>query len=58
MKEIFLIKHAKGALGLRVFGLTAGKHWHSNRDKNELYDNGALEVFSNYEDLAGAIESL
>ena len=44
--------------GLRVFGLTAGKHWHSNRDKNELYDNGALEVFSNYEDLASAIESL
>ena len=49
---------AANSAGLNVYGITAGKHWHSNRDKNELYDNGALEVFSNYEDLASAIESL
>ena len=42
--------------GVKVFGLTAGKHWHLNRDKNELFDNGALNVFSDYESLSKAIE--
>ena len=49
---------AATAAGVRVFGLTAGKHWHSNRDNNELFDNGALNVFSNYESLGRAIEEL
>ena len=49
---------AATAAGVRVFGLTAGKHWHSNRDKNELFDNGALNVFSDYESLGKAIEEL
>ncbi len=49
---------AANAAGVRVFGLTAGKHWHSNRDKNELFDNGALNVFSDYESLGKAIEEL
>ena len=44
--------------GLKVLGLTAGKHWHSNRDQNELYESGALDVFSNYKDLAQMIEAL
>ena len=44
--------------GAKVFGLTAGKHWHLNRDKNELFDNGALNVFSDYESLSKAIEEL
>ena len=44
--------------GARVFGLTAGKHWHTNRDKNELFDNGAFNVFSDYESLSRAIEEL
>ena len=44
--------------GVKVFGLTAGKHWHLNRDKNELFDNGALNVFSDYESLSKAIEEL
>ncbi len=43
---------------LRVFGITAGKHWHLNRDKNELYKNGAMNVFDNYNDLQKKIESL
>ena len=43
---------------VRVFGLTAGKHWHSNRDQNELYDNGALNVFKSYNDLEKALEGL
>ena len=49
---------AATAARVRVFGLTAGKHWHSNRDKNELFDNGAFNVFSNYVSLAKAIEEL
>ena len=49
---------AASSAGVRVFGLTAGKHWHSNRDKNELFDNGALNVFSNYISLGKAIEEL
>ena len=44
--------------GAKVFGLTAGKHWHPTRDTNELYDNGALNVFSDYESLGKAIEAL
>ncbi len=44
--------------GPKVFGLTAGKHWYSNRDENELYDNGASNVFSNYQKLSNAIEEL
>ena len=44
--------------GLKVFGLTAGKHWHLNRDKNELYDNGAYDVFDEYKTLAKVIEEL
>ena len=49
---------AASSAGVRVFGLTAGKHWHSNRDKNELFDNGALNVFSDYISLGKAIEEL
>ena len=49
---------ADTAAKIRVFGLTAGKHWHSNREKNELFDNGALNVFSDYESLGKAIEEL
>ena len=49
---------AANSAGVRVFGLTAGKHWHSNRDKNELFDNGALNVFSDYISLGNAIEEL
>ena len=49
---------AATAAGVKVFGLTAGKHWHSNRDKNELFDNGALNVFSDYKSLSEAIEEL
>ena len=51
------VKAATSA-GARVLGLTAGKHWHSKRDKQELFDNGALNVFSDYESLGKAIEEL
>ncbi len=44
--------------GVKVFGLTAGKHWYLNRDKNELYDNGAINVFDDYYSLSKAIGAL
>ena len=44
--------------GPKVFGLTVGKHWYSKRDKNELYDNGASNVFDNYQALSKSIEEL
>ena len=44
--------------GLKVLGLTAGKHWYINRDKNELYNSGASNVFDTYEELSKAIEEL
>ena len=44
--------------GPKVYGLTAGQHWYSNRDKNELYDNGALRVFDDYQKLSKAIKEL
>tara|TARA_B100001057_G_scaffold473426_2_gene537883 strand:+ start:57 stop:716 length:660 start_codon:yes stop_codon:yes gene_type:complete len=44
--------------GAKVFGLTAGQHWYLNRDKNELYDNGAINVFDDYNSLSKAIGAL
>ena len=44
--------------GVKVYGLTAGKHWYINRDKNELYINGATDVFDSYENLSKVIEEL
>ncbi len=42
--------------GPKVYGLTAGKHWYLNRDKKELYNNGAINVFDSYQTLSSAIE--
>ncbi len=44
--------------GVKVYGITAGKHWHSYRDQNELFENGAIDVFSSYKELEKAIISL
>ena len=43
---------------VKVLGLTAGKHWYINRDKNELYTNGATNIFDNYKNLSKVIEEL
>ena len=51
------VKAAKSA-GLTVYGIIAGKHWHLNRDKNELYEYGALKVFDNYADLEFALKGI
>mgnify|MGYP003322422827 CR=1 FL=1 len=34
--------------GIKVIGLTAGGHWHENRDETELLDAGAFAVTSDY----------
>ena len=34
--------------GVKVIGLTAGGHWHENRDDKELLDAGAFTVTNNY----------
>ncbi len=49
---------AGSSAGIKVFGITAGKHWHSKRDKNELFDNGAINVFNDYNTLAMSIKEL
>tara|TARA_B100000674_G_C37833648_1_gene911796 strand:+ start:140 stop:799 length:660 start_codon:yes stop_codon:yes gene_type:complete len=49
---------AGSSAGIKVFGITAGKHWHLKRDKNELFDNGAINVFNDYNTLAMSIKEL
>ena len=49
---------AGSSAGIKVFGITAGKHWHLKRDKNELFDNGAINVFNDYKTLAMSIKEL
>ncbi len=49
---------AGSSAGVKVFGITAGKHWHLKRDKNELFDNGAINVFNDYNTLAMSIKEL
>ncbi|OUW95870.1 MAG: hypothetical protein CBD97_02220 [Pelagibacteraceae bacterium TMED237] len=44
--------------GVRVIGITAGKHWHSKRDENELYNNGVIKVLSSFKDLNDVLEGL
>ena len=44
--------------GAIVMGLTAGKHWNSERDINELYVNGAINVLSSYSELEKVIENI
>ena len=34
--------------GVKVIGLTAGGHWHENRDTKELFDAGAYAVANDY----------
>ena len=34
--------------GIKVIGLTAGGHWHEERNEKELFDAGAFTVTNNY----------
>ena len=46
------------AAGIKVIGLTAGKHWHQGRSEEELIQAGAFEVLGNYEDVLKIINKL
>ncbi len=42
--------------GVKVIGLTAGGHWHENRDEKELLDAGAFVVTNDYKKIQKIIE--
>jgi len=42
--------------GVKVVGLTAGGHWHENRDEKELFDAGAFAVTNDYQKILKIIE--
>lgn len=42
--------------GVKVIGLTAGGHWHENRDEKELLDAGAFVVTNDYKKIEEIIE--
>ena len=46
------------ATGVKVIGLTAGKHWHKDRSDQELLDAGAYDVVKNYKDMLLLINKL
>ena len=46
------------AAGVKVFGLTAGGHWHKERSTKELSDAGAHTVVNSYESLLEEIVNL
>ena len=41
---------------VKVIGLTAGGHWYKERNNNELFDAGAVEVIDNFDKLSYIIE--
>ena len=44
--------------GVKVIGITAGGHWHENRDDKELLDAGAFAVTNDYIKMLKFIESI
>jgi len=44
--------------GVKVIGLTAGKHWHKGRSDQELLGAGAYAVVKNYKDMLLLINKL
>jgi len=46
------------ATGVKVIGLTAGKHWHKDRSDQELLNAGAYAVVKNYKDMLLLINKL
>ena len=44
--------------GVKVIGLTAGKHWHKGRSDQELLNVGAYAVVKNYKDMLLLINKL
>ena len=44
--------------GVKVIGLTAGGHWHDQRNEKELVAAGAITVTNNYSEMLKIIDSL
>ena len=42
--------------GVKVIGLTAGGHWHENRDEKELLDAGAFAITNDYKKITEIFE--
>ena len=42
---------------IKVIGLTAGGHWHTDRDEKELINAGAIATANNYNKIEEIIES-
>ena len=43
---------------IKVIGLTAGGHWHTDRDEKELINAGAIAIANNFNKIEEIIESL
>ena len=43
--------------GVKVIGLTAGGHWHENRDTKEMFDAGAYAVTNDYKKILEIIKA-
>jgi len=46
------------ATGIKVIGLTAGKHWHKERSNQELFNAGAYAVVKDYRDMLLLVNKL
>ena len=46
------------AAGIKVIGLTAGKHWHKERSNQELFNAGAYAVVKDYRDMLLLVNKL
>ena len=46
------------AAGIKVVGITAGRHWHEDRSSQELIKAGASFVISSYDQLRGKMDNL
>jgi HAD superfamily hydrolase (TIGR01509 family) len=45
------------AAGVKVIGLTAGRHWHEKRDEKELLEAGAFAVTNDYKKITELIKT-
>ena len=45
------------AAEVKVIGITAGGHWHDQRDQKELVDVGAMTITDSYSKIPKIIES-
>ena len=51
-------ENLKQFANIKVIGLTAGGHWHTDRDEKELINAGAIATANDYNKIQEIIESL